>query len=75
MPRPGSSRDEQRVRVEGGVPLGHPLLHLHHGAPPLRPVRYDPQLRRKQHLSGLNTIELKILLYLGEKVTFLWLTV
>ena len=47
MPRPRSSWHEQRVRVEGRVPIGHPLLDVDHGASPLRPVRHDPQLGRK----------------------------
>ena len=52
LPRLGPPRHQQRLRVEGRVPVGHPLLHVDDGAPPLRPVRHDPQLRGQQHLSG-----------------------
>ena len=38
------------VVTSDGLCAGDPVLHLHHGAPPLRPVRHDPLQRGQQHL-------------------------
>ena len=33
--RPGPQRHQQRLPVQGGLPTGNTILHLHHGTPPL----------------------------------------
>ena len=58
--RPRPPRHEQRVPDEDGLPPGHPVLHVHDGAPPLRPVRHDPQLRGQQHLPGKDRLKINV---------------
>ena len=56
VPRPGPPRHQQLLPDQVELQPGPALLHLHHGAPPLRPVPHDPQLQgqpdTRQSLTG-----------------------
>ena len=47
LPRPGPPGHQQLLPGQDELQPGAALLHLHHGAPPLRPMPYDPQLQGK----------------------------
>lgn len=47
LSRLGPQGNKQRFSIENGLTIGHLVQHVHHGAPSLRSVRHDIELRRQ----------------------------